>query len=369
MDSDEEESSLTNSSAPPSLLSSPAEEHKTPAYLELSAPQKKKRKKKKRKKKQPNLPIYKALKEGTQLVELHGRQVLVKVVKVAVAAQAPKRFYKLREKPPNVPLKYWNQRYNIFSQYDAGVQLDEESWYSVTHEPIAKHIAQQCSGAAKIMDGFAGAGGNVIQFAAVSPTIAVEIEPERLSMLEANARIYGVADNIDYVTGDFLEQGPRNPVEVLFMSPPWGGPEYLKADIYDVTTMLTPQANVLMKAAAATAPSIILYLPRNIDPMKVISLFEHMPGLSHKLEFQVYFFGSKVKTIGCFFGKMVSFDFCEVATALLRTCGIPRSLPQDVPTAGVKLEEVMKSHDFDGATKLYAQRRRFFSSSKLGVSP
>lgn len=374
MDSPEEESSPSSSSPSTSLLaspayssvpSSPAEEHKSLSHLQLTAPKKKKKKRKKKKK--PNLPLYKAFKEGMQLVEFCGRHILVKVVKVAVPAQAPKRFYKLREKPANVPIKYWNQRYNIFSQYDAGVQLDEESWYSATHEPIAQHIAKQCVGATKVMDGFAGAGGNVIQFASLGPTVAVEIEPERLRMLEANAQVYGVADNIEYVVGDFLEQGPRHPVDVLFMSPPWGGPEYLKADVYDVTTMLTPKGSNLMKAAAATAPSIILYLPRNIDPMKVVSLFEYMPDLAHKLEFQVYFFGNKVKTIGCFFGKIVSFDVYEVATALLRNFGIPRSLPQDIPRAGLKLEEVLKTEDFDGATRLYSQRRRFFRSSKVAA--
>jgi hypothetical protein len=38
-------------------------------------------------------------------------------------------------------VQYWAQRYRLFSRYDEGIQLDEESWYSVTPEKIAEHIA------------------------------------------------------------------------------------------------------------------------------------------------------------------------------------------------------------------------------------
>ena len=37
--------------------------------------------------------------------------------------------------------RYWAQRKRLFSKFDAGVQLDGESWYSVTPEAIANHIA------------------------------------------------------------------------------------------------------------------------------------------------------------------------------------------------------------------------------------
>lgn len=40
--------------------------------------------------------------------------------------------------------KYYDQRYRLFSLFDYGIKLDEESWFSVTPEVIAKHIAQFC---------------------------------------------------------------------------------------------------------------------------------------------------------------------------------------------------------------------------------
>ena len=39
-----------------------------------------------------------------------------------------------------------------------------ESWFSVTPEKIAEHIAQRCK-CDTIIDAFCGAGGNAIQFA------------------------------------------------------------------------------------------------------------------------------------------------------------------------------------------------------------
>jgi len=39
--------------------------------------------------------------------------------------------------------KYWAQRKRLFSKFDEGVQLDKESWFSVTPEAIAGHIARR----------------------------------------------------------------------------------------------------------------------------------------------------------------------------------------------------------------------------------
>ncbi len=39
--------------------------------------------------------------------------------------------------------KFWAQRRRLFSRFDEGVQLDKESWYSVTPEAVAEHIASR----------------------------------------------------------------------------------------------------------------------------------------------------------------------------------------------------------------------------------
>lgn len=56
-------------------------------------------------------------------------------------------------------------------------------------------------------DPFAGAGGNVIQFAlACARVVAVEIDAGRMGMLQNNARVYGVQDNVEFIRGDFFEE-------------------------------------------------------------------------------------------------------------------------------------------------------------------
>ena len=36
--------------------------------------------------------------------------------------------------------KFYNLRYYLFSQFDKGIQMDKESWYSVTPEEISEYI-------------------------------------------------------------------------------------------------------------------------------------------------------------------------------------------------------------------------------------
>ena len=74
-----------------------------------------------------------------------------------------------KEVPESFPYtaakKFWHQRYRLFSKYDEGIQIEsEESWYSVTPEKIAEHLAERCRGDI-VVDGFCGVGGNSIQFA------------------------------------------------------------------------------------------------------------------------------------------------------------------------------------------------------------
>lgn len=49
-------------------------------------------------------------------------------------------------------------------RFDEGIKLDRESWFSVTPENVAWHIANKCIYEV-VVDAFCGAGGNTIQFA------------------------------------------------------------------------------------------------------------------------------------------------------------------------------------------------------------
>ena len=149
---------------------------------------------------------------------------------------------------------YFKQRFLFFSRFDEGIRLDSESWYSVTPEPIARHIAERIerelishsaasssSSANQFIsrDGFCGAGGNTIQFALMPSTAlvyAVNIDPRKIELARHSASIYGCLDKIQFIVADFFEviQGDRLPcslVDACFLSPPWGGPDYLRRSL------------------------------------------------------------------------------------------------------------------------------------------
>ncbi|CAL8278643.1 unnamed protein product [Lota lota] len=142
--------------------------------------------------------------------------------------------------------KYWAQRYRLFSRFDEGIRLDHEGWFSVTPERIAHHIAVRVKDSFVdshlVIDAFCGVGGNAIQFALSGKrVIGIDIDPSRLALARHNAEVYGVADRIDFLLGDFLQLAPGLRGDVVFLSPPWGGPDYLTAEVFDIRTMIQPE--------------------------------------------------------------------------------------------------------------------------------
>lgn len=50
-------------------------------------------------------------------------------------------------------------------------------------------------------------------------------------MAKHNATVYGVADSIEFIVGDFLQLAENLKADQVFLSPPWGGPTYMKVCI------------------------------------------------------------------------------------------------------------------------------------------
>lgn len=70
--------------------------------------------------------------------------------------------------------------------------------------------------------------------------IAIDIDPEKLNLARNNAEVYGVADQIEFVCGDFMVLAADLKADVVFLSPPWGGPDYATAEIFNIKTMICP---------------------------------------------------------------------------------------------------------------------------------
>jgi trimethylguanosine synthase len=217
-----------------------------------------------------------------------------------------------------VPDKFWSQRRRLFTRFDEGIQLDKESWYSVTPESIANHIAGRLAADREkmvVLDPFCGCGGNAIAIALrdeVQLVVCVDSDVEKLKKAVKNASTYGVAkEKMVFVHSDALEvidhfeDGKRvktsssenavvkesgfqiggrdllpEKIDAIFLSPPWGGMDYVKVgkrnytlDCIKIKSNNGPEVDgeTLLKRSSKGVGSnpIILFLPRNINGVKL----------------------------------------------------------------------------------------------------
>lgn len=134
--------------------------------------------------------------------------------------------------------------------------------------------------------------------------IAIDIDPKKIDYAQHNARIYGVADNIDFIVGDFFQLAPSLKADVVFLSPPWGGPDYLKVESFDIQEMLRPKDGFsLFKAAQVIAPNIVMFLPRNVDLDQLAELsWLSNPPLA--VEIEKNYVNGRLKAITAYFGDI-----------------------------------------------------------------
>eukprot|EP00667_Euglena_gracilis_P015023 EG_transcript_15605 len=212
------------------------------------------------------------------------------------------------DKYPQI-LKYFSQRYRFWSKYDQGVAMDEESWYSVTPESIAEHIARRTKAlfpeADVVVDAFSGPGGNSIQFARYfRQVIAIDIDPVKIACSRWNAKIYGVADRIEYIQGSYFDLMPHLKADVVFLSPPWGGPEYSHYAHFDIAEMMMYDGvDIFRQTVRHITPNVIYFLPRNVLPEQVAKL----QGIGELCECEYNWIIDKVKSLTAYFGRTIDY--------------------------------------------------------------
>ncbi|KAI0358178.1 S-adenosyl-L-methionine-dependent methyltransferase [Trametes cingulata] len=270
-------------------------------------------------------------------------------------------FYTDASQVPERLQKYFWQRERYFSKYDSGCLLDEEGWYSVTPERVADQIAERCR-CDVILDAFCGVGGNAIAFARTcEKVIALDISPVRLALARHNAALYGVQDRIEFILADFLsfaralktidhskegvDQRKRRKIDVVFLSPPWGGPSYISGspsktqpaapaqpsapigleeaaeDVhaeFSLSSIRPIHGRDLFKVARGITKNVAYFLPRNTNLEEVSQLVtvgaEHgteTNGIderftTEKVEVEEEWMGTKLKALTCYFGGLVA---------------------------------------------------------------
>ncbi|KIP07423.1 hypothetical protein PHLGIDRAFT_89511 [Phlebiopsis gigantea 11061_1 CR5-6] len=246
-------------------------------------------------------------------------------------------YYTDASEVPDRLRKYFFQRERYFSLYAQGCLLDEEGWYSVTPELIANQIAERCR-CTTVLDAFCGVGGNTIAFARTCErVIALDTSPTRLALARHNAIIYGVEDRIEFILADYLSfarsyialssqqesniSSSQRRIDVVFLSPPWGGPEYLSgttkdkspesssADQHPAFSLSSVQpihGTELFQLSRQITKNIAYFLPRNTKLDEISALLSPEESKDEKVEVEEEWMGSKLKALTCYFGGLAS---------------------------------------------------------------
>ncbi|KAJ8908663.1 hypothetical protein NDN08_005368 [Rhodosorus marinus] len=208
--------------------------------------------------------------------------------------------------------KYYWQRYRLFSRYDEGVLLDNESWFSVTPEKIAWHIAERFT-CDVVVDAFAGAGGNTIQFARTCKhVVAIENNEKRLQLAMHNASIYQVENSVEFVLGDAFEmmQALAGIADAVFLSPPWGGPRYADEKLFDLSAMKPYSALFVVSRALELTPNVAILLPKTTTQKQILRFLKlNCSNAPDSCEVEYNYLGSRLKTITVYFGNLARDTF------------------------------------------------------------
>jgi trimethylguanosine synthase len=186
--------------------------------------------------------------------------------------------------------------------------------------------------------------------------IALDNSETRLKLARHNAHIYGVADRIEFVLADYpsfvraqlaLPQAARRPIDVVFLSPPWGGPGYLydapaaaaaaaadevaqpaECAEYRLSAVLPIPGYDLWHMTRRITKNVAFFLPRNVcieDVAKLTDVPEQSTTVleteneegrgQEMIEIEEEWMGTKLKAVTCYFGGLVAgqedlFDVC-----------------------------------------------------------
>jgi trimethylguanosine synthase len=160
-------------------------------------------------------------------------------------------------------------------------------------------MAVKCGNRGIVLDAFCGTGGNSIQYAKTGNfVIGIDIDPIKIECAKHNAKIYGVESNIEFICGDFLKLYKFFKADVVNLSPPWGGPEYVQSEYFDIEKDVPVDGKLILKCAQQISENVIYILPKNIQTEQVYDLLKR----NEKCEIEWNFYNDKLKCVTLWFG-------------------------------------------------------------------
>lgn len=160
--------------------------------------------------------------------------------------------------------------------------------------------------------------------------IALDTSPTRLALARHNAALHGLESRIEFVLADFRMFAARalhatsssstnttgRKIDVVFLSPPWGGPEYLADREYSLARTQPEPAPELFRLARLLTPNVAFYVPRNTaleDIAALLAVPMPLPGPGdendrtaneEQVEVEEEWMGTKLKALTCYFGGL-----------------------------------------------------------------
>jgi len=183
------------------------------------------------------------------------------------------------------------------------LKLDEEAAYSVTDQVTADRMTQDivhvlgADSAISLCDATACIGGNTMSFArAFKHVVAIESDPIRFGYLQHNLNVMGI-HNVRCIHGDSAVEvswnhalggsGSKAPsvakplYDVIFVDPPWGGPDYKTQANVSLELSGRPLAD-LCKEWAPFTRYIAIKTPTNFDRESFMADTQGILELVHK---------------------------------------------------------------------------------------
>lgn len=114
--------------------------------------------------------------------------------------------------------------------------------------------------------------------------------------------------------------------DVVFISPPWGGPGYSSSQVFNLQTMVPLDGFRVFQVAQQVTDCIAYYVPRNVDvqqvsrpsslpPLRLVCgqcaclsvQLAALAGPGGSVEVEQHFINSKLKTMTAYFGELIEF--------------------------------------------------------------
>lgn len=165
------------------------------------------------------------------------------------------------------------------------LQLDAEASYSTTDQLTADKITRDLlkilPKTSMITDATACIGGNTYSFAqAFQAVIAIEKDHARSQMLRTNMALLGMK-NVTVKYGDAVQLVPTSHHDLIFLDPPWGGPEYKQQVNVSLQLSDRPLSEVCNEFANFTK-YIALKVPVNFDEQRFVQDTKDALELVHR---------------------------------------------------------------------------------------